>query len=269
MVGFDKTDLIIFNSLLGLERKVVGIKFLFDEDEYNEFDAEPSSMMTYCTMVRNATKGRGAKGDINSFACLSAARALGLLKPNNDVISGRAHRKMKVYRDLTVSRSIARDMVYCEHQIYGVGIKPLEDYTSEPDIVIVIASPLNAMRIIQGNAYNNGQLKNIKMAGMQAICQECTSYPFETNEINVSLMCSGTRHVAQWGEDEMAIGIPYNKFKSVVDGIKNTVNPMERNSRKKKIEKKLADNNLESLINIEYNKNYYTGVYTGIRSKGK
>lgn len=268
MEKFNISDLVVFNSLIDLKRKVVGIKFLFDEEEYSEFDADTTNkMMPYCTMVRNATQGEGVKANIHNFACLSAARALGLMEINNDVISGRVHNKMGIYTDLTVSRSIAKDMVYCKHKVYGIGIKPLEDYTVNPDIILVITNPLNAMRIIQGNAYNNGQSKHIKVAGMQAVCQECTSYPYEINDINISMMCSGTRHVAQWNDDELAIGIPFNKFKSIVDGIKNTVNPMERNSRKKNIEKNLVDNKLESLINIEYNKNYYTGIYTGIKVK--
>lgn len=268
MGNFNKSDLVLFNSLLDLKRKVVGIKFLFDEKEYEDFDAnESQGMMTYCTMVRNASVGKSTKANINHFACLSAARALGLIKPNNDVISGRIHAKMGVYNDLTVARSIAKDMVYCDHEVYGIGIKPLEEYICNPDILIIVTNPLNVMRIIQGYAFYNGQLKEIKMAGMQAICQECTSYTYEKNTINISMMCSGTRHVSQWGEDEMAVGIPYNKFNSLVEGIKNTVNPMERNYRKKKIEKNLKENKLDSLIDVEYSKNYYTGVYTGIKNK--
>lgn len=270
MGNFNKEDIILFKSLLGTKRKAVGIKFLFDKKEYDDFDAdENKGMMPYCTMVRNATNGRSVKANIDHFACVTSARALGLIKPNNDAISGRVHREMGVYSDLTISRSVAKDMVYCEHEIYGVGIKPLEEYTEEPDVLIIVTNPLNVMRILQGYTYHNGQVKTIKMAGMQAICQECTSYPYETNTINTSMMCSGTRHVAQWGEDEMAVGIPYNKFKYVVDGIRNTVNPMEKNDRKEKIEKRLTENNLHSLIDIEYNKNYYTGVYTRIKPRIK
>lgn len=258
-------DLIILNSLLELDRKVVGIKFLFDKEEYENFNANTTNrIMPYCTMVRNASLGEGIKVNIHNIACASAARALGLIEVNNDVISGRTHSKMGVYKDLCVSRSVAKNMVYCKHKVYGVAIKPLEDYEENPDVVIIITHPFNTMRIIQGNAYHNGQAKQIKVAGMQAICQECTSYPYEINDINISMMCSGTRHVAQWDKSEMGIGIPYNKFSTIIDGIKNTVNPMERNNEKKKIEQKLKENNLKSLVEIQYGKNYYTGVYKKI-----
>ena len=43
---------------------------------------------------------------------------------------------------------------------------------------------------------------------MQALCEECTTRPFESNEVNISMLCSGTRCVAQWQKDELRIGIP-------------------------------------------------------------
>lgn len=140
----------------------------------------------------------------------------------------------------------------------------MEEYTEEPDIVIIVTEPFNMMRIIQGHTYHNGQVKNIKLAGMQAICQECTSYPFEINDINISLLCAGTRMLAQWKEDELGIGMPFHKFSGIGDGIERTVNSLERNKNKKEIEKRIKENNLNNPIEIIYNKNYDDGAYTGI-----
>lgn len=263
-------DLTLLESLLDLDRKVVGIKFIFDKEEYEERkESTINNMMVYCTLVRNASQGKSYKVNLENFACLSAARALGLMPSTNDNISGVRHSKMGVYKDLCVSRSVAKDMVYCKHEVYGVCIKPLEEYEEDPDVVIIVTNPYNAMRIIQGNAYYNGQTKEIKMAGMQAICQECTSYPYETNDLNISMMCSGTRLVAQWDKSELGIGIPFNKFSTIVDGIKSTVNPMEKNQDKKRIEDRLKTNDLENEITIQYNTNYYRGGYTGIKGQNK
>lgn len=261
-----KTSSILLESLLELKRKAVGIKFIFEKKEYDEFKANRiDNMMAYCTMVRNASQGKSYKVCLKNFACLGSAMALGLLKPNNGTISGKRRSENGSYKDLCISRSLSRDMVYCQHEIYGVGIMPLEEYKETPDVVIIITDPYNAMRIIQGNSYHNGQTKGIKMAGMQALCQECTSFPFETNEVNISMMCSGTRLLAQWNRDELAIGIPFNKFATILDGIKQTVNPFERNPQKKIIEERLRKNGLEEILNIEYGKNYDDGSYIGIK----
>ena len=76
------------------------------------------------------------------------------------------------------------------------------------------------MRITKGHAYHNGPIKNVQFSGMQAICEECTTLPFENNEVNISMLCSGTRCVTQWKKDELGIGIPFNKLPLIVDGLK-------------------------------------------------
>ena len=254
---------LIFKSLLSLERKPVGIRFLLTESDYEKSTSlDFKSGMPYCTAVKNATKGSNYKMSYENSSCIAASRALGLTEVSEESLSGSRHTKLGVYKDLCISRSVAKDMVYCEHSCKGVEIKPLEQYIEDkPDVVIVIASPFNAMRIVQSYSYNFGQLKNIKMAGMCAICQECTSYPYETNSMNISMLCSGTRCVGQWTESELGIGFPYHYFESIVEGLIKTINPMESNKNKRRILQKLASNNLDNLIEIKLNNNYYRGAY--------
>ncbi len=106
------------------------------------------------------------------------------------------------------------------------------------------------------------------MAGMQAICQECTSYVFERNEINLSMLCSGTRCVSQWSKDELGVGIPFQQIDDVIYGLMQTMNPMENNEDKKIIQAKLESSGKKLDFEIEYNKNYYTGVFLSKGIKG-
>jgi uncharacterized protein (DUF169 family) len=101
------------------------------------------------------------------------------------------------------------------------------------------------MRIIQGYTYKYGTQTNFKLAGNQAVCSECTAYPFETNSINISMFCSGTRYLAGWKENEIAIGLPYAKFLETCDGIFLSINGSEQNKNKKTILAKIRQNNLE------------------------
>lgn len=249
--------------LLELEREAVGIRFLLSEEDFNnsKLNIHPSGM-AYCTAVRNASRGKKYKMNKESSSCIAASWALGFSLVNNDTFSGKRHYDSGVYKNLAVSRSVANDMVYCKHKSYGVEIMPLKEYKdSSPDVVIVVTNPYNSMRILQGYAYHHGQLKNIKMAGMCGICQDCTSYPFEMNSVNVSMLCSGTRCVAQWNKDEMAIGMTFHHFIDIVDGIKKTVNPMESNKEKSVIEGKFDSSFNKSELEVKYNNNYYRGLY--------
>src|SRR4051812_41264294 len=104
---------------------------------------------------------------------------------------------------------------------------------------------------------------------MQALCEECTTRPFENNGVNISMLCSGTRCVAQWRKDELGIGIPFNMLSLIVDGLKNTFNHMDQNLEMRLIEGKLKKYSLEDERTMIYGKNYYTGNYGTLEMKKK
>lgn len=249
--------------LLELPRKPVGIRFLLTQADYDDCKATAlEGGMPYCTAVRWATMGRNYKMDADHCACFAASRALGLAPVPEDAVSGSRHAKLGVYENLGVSRTVARDMVYCAHRCVGVEIRPLAEYEKiPPDIVILVANPYNIMRVVQGYAYHHGQLTNVKVAGMCAICQECTSYPHERNMPNLSLLCSGTRCVAQWSKEEMAVGIPYHYLGRILSGLQRTVNPIEPNQDKQRIKERLQDAGLVGEMDIVLGQNYYTNAY--------
>ncbi len=257
-------DALWLDILLDFRRKPVGIRFLLTEADYASSKApELTGGMPYCTAVKWAGEGRSCKMDAAHGACSAASRALGMAEIGEEVYSGSRHAKLGVYENLGVSRSIAKDMVYCAHKCYGVEIMPLEAYdeANKPDVVVIVTTPHNAMRLIQGYAYHRGQLKEIKMAGMCAVCQECTSYPFEKNMPNISMLCSGTRCVAQWAKDELGVGIPYHQLGQVISGLKKTVNPMEANEDKQRIAQRLAAAGQSDALEIVFSHNYFTGAY--------
>ena len=262
-MNIEKTYKLV-SSLLELEREPVGIKFVFNKDEYDIFDAEETeNKYSYCAFVKKAGDGRKLKIHKGHNACFGGATALGFEEILPETISGVRRLKGKSYRDLGVSRKISKNMVYCAHKIYGVGIMPLKEYKEEPDVVIIVCKPYQAMRLSHGYAYHFGHVKDIKLAGMQAICEECTSYPYENGCFNISMMCSGTRMLAGWKEDEMGVGMPYRIFLNVVDGLINTVNPLERNKQKRIIKEKLNENNLNQYLAIRMTENYDQGLYHG------
>jgi len=255
--------------MLPLKRQVVGVRFLYSQADYEQCTTpEPKGPRPYCAAVKNATLGEACKLGLKHIACLSGARALGILSADEDIIaptdinSGRRHHLMGLYADYGVSRQIAKDMVYCQHSVYGVEIAPLANFTAyNPDVVIIVSNAMNMMRLIQGYAYHSGQLKHIKVAGNQAVCQECTSYPFEMNQPNLSMFCAGTRKAAKWEDDELGMGIPFNQLASIVDGLRQTSNVMDDNLTKQQILKRAEHRNMAEQLHVTLNSNYYTGGF--------
>jgi len=249
-----------FNSALRLERRIVGVKFLFTDDEFAKADARKiTGKIPYCVMVKAAMSGNGTKAAAENFGCNGAAKALGVVEPDELSLSGRFYRSLGLYRDLATSKNVQANTVFCTHKAYGVMVKPVEEFDEEPDVVLIVTNAYNGMRIVQGYTHIYGYNTSYRMSGNQAVCSECTAFPFEHNKINVSLLCAGTRFKAGWDDNELITGFPFNQFSSIVKGVIATLDLTEPNEKKAEIEKRFSEAALEC-PEINYNKNYYTGL---------
>ena len=75
--------------------------------------------------------------------------------------------------------------------------------------------------------------------------------------------------LAKWKEGELRIGMPYLIFEDVIEGLKKTVNPLERNKGKEIIANKLQKSELNEPgdFAIKYNSNYDDNAYKGGSAK--
>lgn len=247
--------------LLGLRREPVGVRLLkIPLDLEKSAPPRPRAGIPYCAAVAKASRGARFTLAAEDMYCAAGANALRIVEPDEKRLSGAVYEEFGVYRDRAVCKSIAADMVYVSQPNAGAAVAPLKDCELPPDVVIIAAGAKIIMRVVQGYAYHFGQLKNIKMAGMCALCQECTSYPHETGQMNVSVLCAGTRAVGGWGDDELAAGIPFAKMAQVVDGIERTANPMEDATAKTQIQERAQTFGV-SLPPLDPHFTYYKGRY--------
>lgn len=244
-------------GLLELKRKAVGVKIVTTKEEYDRYTGlELTKSIHYCVAVRSAMAGHSIKLTASTSGCPGGNRALGFDKPTDDFYSGVRGKKMGLYRDETVAASVANSVPICSPDTYGLIIKPIELFEESPDVALIMATTRTMMRVFQGYTYNFGLAKDLNISGNQAVCLECTVNPLKNNGINISTLCSGTRYNAAWDDTELMVGIAFEKFCDLVDGIEKTVNPIEPDENKKRIESILKpSNNLE--IEVEYGKTYY------------
>lgn len=234
-------------AALGFDRQAVGVKFFYDQEAYAQEPAkEPSTKMAYCVMVRIASTGRASKSTLKQHDCGGATRALGLTEPSEQFLTGAEYFDFGLYETKQVAHNVASHITLCSRKTYGVAIKPLSQYTEPPDVVLIITDSFNTMRIIQGYTYKFGCQASFKLQGNQAVCSECTAYPLETDAINISAFCSGTRYLAGWRQDELCIGIPFGKFLATCEGVYATINGAEQNERKQQILANIEEAGLEA-----------------------
>ncbi|MBU5426839.1 DUF169 domain-containing protein [Tissierella pigra] len=253
----------LIESYLDLDRKPVGIKFFFDKDEFDNFEVpQRDRKVTYCNSVQLASKGNSMKLTKENQGCPNGAMALKMKEVPEPMASGKARFSKNIYHDVETSKSISDEMLFLKEEPAGIAVMPLENYKENPDVVVVVSSPYNVMRMIQGHGYFNGYTSNLRTVGLQAVCQDLTTYPYNTKDINITLLCPGTRLVADWQADEIGIGIPFEKWYEIVEGVKETANPFERDKKKEGIEKRLEERGLDT-SGIKFNENYDDGSYTG------
>lgn len=241
---------------LDLKRNIVGVQFIFKKEDFDKFDVKAvNNKMSYCNTVKLASQGKGFKANIDNFYCKASARALGLMDVDNQISSGREYFSYRMYNSLGTAKNIQKNVTYVDHKIYGIVVMPLEKFHINPDIVIMIVNPYQAMRIVQGYSYSFGVAKNIKLTGNQGLCSECTATPYETNDLNISLLCSNTRFAAKWSEEELGLGFPYHMFESISQGILKTIDPSEPNKRKREIMNDAKEKNID--LNVNLGTSYY------------
>ncbi len=260
-----KSSVNLLEAYLGLHRKPVGVKFFFDKDEFDNFEvSQRDRKVTYCNSVQLASKGASMKLTKENQSCPNGAMALKMKEVPEPMANGKGRFSKNIYNSIDISKSISDEMLFLKEEPAGIVVMPLENYTQAPDVVVVVGSSYAVMRMIQGHGYFNGYTDNLRTIGLQAVCQDLTTYPYITQDINISLLCPGTRLVADWEADEIGMGIPFSKWYEVVEGVMETTNPFERDKNKEAIVKRLKDKGLDPSA-IIFNQNYDDGSYTGGR----
>lgn len=242
------------SKALGLENKILGLRFLVLEKEYNDSLAEEHEGLSLCSLVKLACRGKSVKCNASTIGCDDAAYAMGLKEVPEYVYSGRKEYEDRKYLSKSIAFQVQNEKKYIPQKIYGAIISPLEEIEN-PDLVIVIATAKDMMRLTQGYSRYYGVNKNLLSIGVQGICSELVSKPFMNNDLNVSLLSNCCRKLNDFSAGCMGASFPIHLAENIFKGILETVNLTENNIPKKKILERLDSPNelgFEIVMNYDY-----------------
>lgn len=223
---------------LGLNRQIVGIRFLVYKKEYDENPGSEMADTTLCKMVSQAGNGLRTKTSAKGLHCLAGAYASGMSEIPEEVSSARAEYSRCMYESFAIARQVFTSKKYIPQKIYGIEISPLE-MMGEADLALIIGTAKDMMRVMQGYARYYGVAKNILTTGTSGVCSDLISKPAVNNDINVSLLSSGSRKNGSFSAKEMGIAMPIHYIADTMAGILETVNLTENNKPKEEILKRL------------------------------
>lgn len=242
------------SKALGLENKILGLRFLVLEKEYNDSLAEEHEGLSLCSLVKLACRGKSVKCNASTIGCDDATYAMGLKEVPEYVYSGRKEYEDRKYLSKSIAFQVQNEKKYIPQKIYGAIISPLEEIEN-PDLVIVIATAKDMMRLTQGYSRYYGVNKNLLSIGVQGICSELVSKPFMNNDLNVSLLSNCCRKLTDFSAGCMGASFPIHLAENIFRGILETVNLTENNIPKKKILERLDSPDelgFEIVMNYDY-----------------
>ena len=214
---------------LSLKRNIVGVHFLAYKMEYDESPVAPSEKRgSFCSFVNRASRGEHFKINAQHFTCQGGASSIGVTEETEDRRTGRLYQHCGLYSSHAIARLVNSSMNHIPHKIYGVEIGPLSAVESA-DVVIIIATAKQCMRLIQGYTYEYGPATHLSTVGNQAACSDLCAKPFVNNDLNISFMCCGMRMCTQADDGEMGVGLPIQMFSKVTNGVLQTLNLTEQN----------------------------------------
>lgn len=221
---------------LDLKRQPVGVRLINEQAEFDALDVPAiKGKMAYCQMIERASKGKTYKSFLENHSCDGATTALALEKSTPRIESGEEYYSYNLYATKSAARRMRSSIVSLstgETATYGVLTGPLADFTVQPDLVMVFAQPYTVMRMVQGYEYTTGVKPQIDLGSMQAICSELTTGPLLRGDLNVSVLCPSTRMLAKWGDDEMGVSLPFERFYDLVNGVFGTMNTTDNKDKK-------------------------------------
>jgi uncharacterized protein (DUF169 family) len=210
----------------------VGVSVIRTHEEFESYPfPKPQVAVHYCSAVKMATEGTSLKLGPEDISCDTSPRTLGLEAGFLDEDFVASYVAAGLYESVERAREILEDVTTLD-SVCGVAVGPLEAFTNIiPDVVIVPASPYAAMRLTQAASYTGNPVRN-RIIGMHGMCSECTAAPMATGQVCTSLMCSGARYLADWSDDLVSVGVPFDLLPRIVATLVRTAEQYETDERK-------------------------------------
>jgi uncharacterized protein (DUF169 family) len=192
---------------LNLINSPVAIKFLLKKEEIPGNISKINNKLRHCEMVKKASQGDIFYATSDEQLCKGGSAALGLEELPKKIKSGEFYYELGRFKSIGSAKRTLDKIPKIDLNSYGIIYSPLELIDMEPDVVVIIANPKQAMELSQSLVYTLGGRIEAGFSGIQSVCADAVSSPFVNQRPNISLGCTGSRKFAQINDEELIIGL--------------------------------------------------------------
>ncbi len=204
---------------LGLDKSPVAIKFFLREEDIPEGIKKIDENIRHCEMVQKAAQGEMFYATSQEQMCKGGASAIGLMEAPEKMKTGEFYQSLGRFSSLGSAKRTMDSIPKIDPIMKAIIYAPLEKIKFDPDVIVVICKPAQAMRLAQAMIYTKGGRVEASFSGIQSICADAVAGPFVNNTANFTLGCSGSRQYAGIKEDEVIVGMNGENIGCVVTAL--------------------------------------------------
>ena len=196
-----------FKERLNLDKSPVAIKFVLREEDIPEGIKKIDENIRHCEMVQKAAQGEIFYATSEEQMCKGGSSALGLQETPEKIKTGEFYQSLGRFSSLGSAKRTMESIPKIEPMMKAIIYAPLESNKFDPDVVVIICNPAQAMRLAQAMVYNRGGRVEASFSGIQSVCADAVAGPFINNTANFTIGCSGSRQYADIKPDEVIVGM--------------------------------------------------------------
>lgn len=208
-------------ELLGLKGSPVAVKLAKTPADVPAGIEKIAEKSRHCQFVQDARlKGMTGYATAGEHVCKGGAGVMGIDSLPEAVTTGSTYHKLGNFKTAEGALETVSAIPKNEETYYASVYAPLETATFEPDVVVVVATPKQALRLTQAYLRISGGRFASDYAGIQSLCADAVVAVMQRGVPNMTLGCNGSRKYSGIAEDEVIMGIPPKDIAQIVEGLK-------------------------------------------------
>lgn len=208
-------------ELLGLKGSPVAVKLAETEADVPAGYGKVPEKSRHCQFVQDARlKGMKGYATRDEHLCKGGAGVMGIEPLPEAVASGKMYHNLGNFKTAEGALDTVAAIPKCEEDNYASVYSPLESAEFDPDVVVIVATPRQALRLSQAYLHSTGGRISSDYSGIQSICADAVVAVRQRGIPNMTLGCNGSRKNSGIAEDEVILGIPPKDLPAIVGALK-------------------------------------------------
>ncbi|PWR74236.1 DUF169 domain-containing protein [Methanospirillum lacunae] len=208
-------------ELLGMKGSPVAVKLAKDVADIPAGYEKMPEKSRHCQFVQDArlkgTKGYATEAE---HLCKGGAAVLGIEPMPENIATGQFYQKLGNFKTPEGALETMTAIPKVSDSYYATVYSPLESAEFEPDSVVFIVNPKQALRLSQAYLHEKGGRIAADYAAIQSVCADAVCAVKERGVLNMTLGCNGSRKNSGIADDEVIIGVPAKNLQAMVEALK-------------------------------------------------